>query len=110
LLDDSKFTSDGPSATMKKALPGGVDRDAVLYDLKDAMVRTKHGLRQGDPFTNTSLHDEVEQAQVGKATVDSLVAELKSTPTFRYGAGGELSYTIAWSPSRQRMVRIFSCC
>jgi hypothetical protein len=110
ILTDTMFTKDGPSATMKKAYPGGVDRDAVLYDLKDAMVREKHNLRPGDPFTDVSLHDEVEKAQVSKAAVDSLVTEVAKMPTFRYEAGGEVSYTLAWSPSKQRMVRIFACC
>ena len=110
LLADDMFTTDGPSATMKKAYPGGVDRDAVLYDLKDGMVREKHGVRQGDRFTNPALHDEVEKAQVPAASVDSLVAELRSSPTFRYHAGGEVSYTLAWSESKQRMIRIFACC
>lgn len=110
ILTDTMFTKDGPSATMKKAYPGGVDRDAVLYDLKDAMVREKHNLRPGDAFADASLHDEVEKAKVSKAAVDSLVTELANMPTFRYEAGGELSYTLAWSPSKQRMVRIFACC
>ncbi|HEX6693606.1 MAG TPA: hypothetical protein VF035_02770 [Longimicrobiales bacterium] len=110
ILTDTMFTKDGPSATMKKAYPGGVDRDAVLYDLKDAMVRAKHSLRMGDPFPDAALHDEVEKVQISKAAVDSLVAEVATMPTFRYEAGGELSYTLAWSPSKQRMVRIFACC
>jgi hypothetical protein len=31
-------------------------------------------------------------------------------PTFTYFAGGEATYTIAWSNTKQRFVKIFSCC
>ena len=46
----------------------------------------------------------------GGRVVESLVAELRDKPTFRYFAGGEATYAIAWSEEERRFVTIWACC
>jgi hypothetical protein len=42
--------------------------------------------------------------------VSALVAELRDRPSFRYYAGGEASYGLAWSAREGRLVTVFACC
>ncbi len=109
VLSDSAFTAEGPSAGMKRSIPGGIDRDAVRYDMKEAAVRSKHSLPAGAPL-NSAQYEEMQKTPVSAATIDSIVGELATMSTFTYYAGGEITYTLAWSPLRKRFVRIFSCC
>jgi hypothetical protein len=111
LLVDSAFTADGPSARLKNAAiprpPGakpsphevpGIDRDAVRYDIKMNAVGA------------SASPEAVEEFPVMEASIDSLAEELRAMPTFTYYAGGEVTYTVAWSAVKHRFVRIFSCC
>ncbi len=109
LLSDSSFTADGPSPRMQNTIPGGIDKDAIRYDLKEAQVRAKNSLTNGEPLTSP-MYAELEKAPVTNAAIDSLAAELAKSPTFTYFAGGEITYTLAWSEARKRFVRIFACC
>jgi hypothetical protein len=109
VLNDSSFSASGPPERMKAGIPDGIDRDAVRYDLKEAAVRARHSIRAGAPLP-TALYPELEKEPVAAAVIDSLVAELRTSPTFTYFAGGEVTYTIAWSAAKHRFVRIFSCC
>ncbi|MEO5510047.1 MAG: hypothetical protein ABIV28_05910 [Longimicrobiales bacterium] len=109
LLSDSAFSTGGPPARMQKALPGGIDRDAIRYDLKEAAVRGKYGLNAAQQLTGP-MFAEMEKVPVSNASIDSLATELKAMPTFTYYAGGEATYTVAWSQVKRRFVRIFSCC
>jgi hypothetical protein len=94
---------------LKQSIPGGIDRDAVRYDLKEDGVRRKNGLPAGARLTPTQ-YAQLEGMPVTEAAIDSLVHELKSSPTFMYFAGGEVTYALAWSALKNRFVRIFSCC
>jgi hypothetical protein len=109
VLSDSAFTSDGPPARLTDNFPDGIDHDAIRYDLKEATVRERHGLRPAQPLRG-SMYDEMEKVEVPTAAIDSLAAELSDMPTFTYFAGGEVTSTIAWSAARNRFIRIFSCC
>jgi hypothetical protein len=42
--------------------------------------------------------------------VRALAAELRDRPSFRYFAGGEATYAVAWSPSERRFVVVYGCC
>lgn len=113
LLSDSSFTSDGPSALLRNSpdakASGGISHDAVLYDLKEAVVRVLHAAPTGVPLTPPQLA-EIDTINISNAAVATLANELKKMPTFTYHAGGEVTYTIAWSAEKKRFVRIFSCC
>jgi hypothetical protein len=109
LLSDDRFTSDGPSVQLGKSIPGGIDRDAVRYDLKEEAVRARHRVPRGVALT-PPMYAELEKAPAPESTIDSLITELKTRPTFTYYGGGEVTSTVAWSASRGRFVRIFSCC
>jgi hypothetical protein len=126
LLADSAFTSNGPSDRLKSAAtprpPGakasahevpGIDRDAIRYDIKYHAVRAQHALKPGDALLLAlppKMYDEMEKYPVAEASIDSLADELEAMPTFTYYAGGEVTYTIAWSNTKRRFVKIFSCC
>jgi hypothetical protein len=113
LLADSAFTSDGPSARLRNSpegkTTGGIVHDAVLYDIKEADVRASHAVPAGVALTPPQIA-EMDTINVANADVLSLASELKDMPTFTYHAGGELTYTISWSESKKRFVKIFSCC
>ena len=108
LLSDSSFSADGPSQQLKNSVAGGME-DAIRYDLKEYAVRQKNSLPASAPLT-PSLHAQVESTTVSNAAIDSLVKELDTAPTFRYFAGGEVTYIVAWSEVKKRFVRIFACC
>ena len=40
----------------------------------------------------------------------ALAAELRDRPAFRYHAGGEATYAVAWSPRERRFVVVHACC
>ena len=54
--------------------------------------------------------NQLARDSVGDARVESLVAELRDRPTFRYFAGGEATYAIAWSEEERRFVTVWACC
>lgn len=116
VLEDSAFVADGLPARMRQAaIPSGgketsgIDRDAIRYDLKENAVRVSHALPRTAPLRGAML-DEMQNAAVRDAAIDSLASELKGMSTFTYFAGGEVTNTIAWSRAKHRFVRVFSCC
>lgn len=111
LTADKSFSAGGPSARLRGASPktGGIDRDAVRYDIKEQGVRAAMHIPAGSPLTTAALTAQ-EKIPVSDASIDSLIAELKSQPTYTFFAGGEVTNTIAWSNAKHRFVRIFSCC
>ena len=87
-------------------------RDAIRYDVAEEMWRRANGVPI-DSSTPPSAMDAINQLardSVSDARVESLVAELHDRPTFRYFAGGEATYAIAWSDEERRFVTIWACC
>ena len=110
VLADSAFRTGVPGSaadTMRAAMM----RDAIRYDIATNQWRTQHGLALGAEIPPTA-HDSINiaAAAVPKAQIDALFRELQGKKSFTFFAGGEVTYSIAWSDREQRFVTIFSCC
>ena len=110
VLADSAFRTGVPGSaadTMRTMMM----RDAIRYDIATNEWRTRHGLALGAEIPPTA-HDSINvaAAAVPKSQIDALFQELKGKKSFTFFAGGEVTYSIAWSDREQRFVTIFSCC
>jgi hypothetical protein len=86
-----------------------VDRDQIAYSVADRDWRDEHGF--GDTLEIPSeAYNDIDADDANADRVSGLVAELLGMPAFRYYAGGEANYTVAWSPSERRFFTIWSCC
>jgi hypothetical protein len=107
LLADSAFR---PTVAF---LGGASDRDRTLretiaFDLRVAAERRRRGLPPGAELPAAAAQSPRPSADTARAA--ALAAELRDRPAFRYYAGGEASYAVAWSPSERRFVVVLSCC
>ena len=107
LLADSAFR---PAAAF---LGGASDvdrtlRETIAFDLRVAAERRRRGLPPGAELPVEAAQSPRPSADTARA--GALAAELRDRTAFRYYAGGEASYAIAWSPSERRFVVVFSCC
>jgi hypothetical protein len=88
LLADSAFL---PRTTDARGNRVPVDREAIDADVLEA------------PGAGPSGWSRARR-------VAALVEELRGRPTYTYFAGGEETYTIAWSDRERRFVKVFACC
>jgi hypothetical protein len=86
-----------------------VDREQVAYSAAERDWRDRHGYADTTQIP-AEAHTEIRAADASADRVSGLVTELLGMPAFRYFAGGEANYTIAWSPSERRFFTIWSCC
>lgn len=84
-----------------------VDTNALRYHLAETALaeRRDPSLAAGRPPLTVT-----EPAQVPTALVTRTAAEVRTQPSYTYFAGGEETYTIRWSPTLRRFVRVFACC
>lgn len=110
VLADSAFRT-GVSGSSADTMRASMMRDAIRYDVATNELRTAHGLPLGAEIP-PSAHDSINvlAAAVPKARIDALYDELKGKRSFTFFAGGEVTYSIAWSDREKRFVTIFSCC
>jgi hypothetical protein len=110
LLSSASFRPAGTElATDERMNPEGM-RDAIRYDVAEEMWRRANAIPI-DSSTPPSALDAVNglaRDSVSDARVESLVAELRDRPTFRYFAGGEATYAIAWSDEERRFVTVWA--
>lgn len=92
-------------------IPAMMMRDAIRYDIATHRLRTSHGLAPGAEVP-AAAHDSINMlaAAVSRADIDTLFRELRGRKSFTFFAGGEVTYSIAWSDREQRFVTVFSCC
>lgn len=112
LLSNSAFQPAGRGLTTDERLNRESMRDAIRYDIAEERWRIANGV-PADSSTPPQAHDAINriaQDSVSEAQIESLVAELRDRPTFRYFAGGEATYAIAWSDEEQRFVTVWACC
>jgi hypothetical protein len=113
LLADAAFEPLPEAAAPRTAVAADAARlDAVRYDVAEHEVRQARAVPLGDPLP-ADAHDAVEAAARAPATTSratTLARELRDRPTFRYHAGGEARYAMAWSPRERRFVRVYACC
>ena len=83
-------------------------RDAIAFDVRVDGERRRRRLPPGAELPVAAR--ESPRAVADTARVRALAAELRDRPAFRYHAGGEASYAIAWSEREQRFVVVYGCC
>jgi hypothetical protein len=107
----ARLVSDAALRAVRGVDPRGrlvdVDTNAIRYHLAETALaeRRDPSLAAGQPPLA-----ETEPARVPTSLVTRTAAELKGQPSFTYFAGGEETYTIRWSPSLKRFVRVAACC
>jgi hypothetical protein len=112
LLGNGSFRPGGTEVTTDERMNREGMHDAIRYDLAEEMWRRANGIPI-DSSTPPSAMDAVNalaRDSVSDARIESLVAELRDRPTFRYFAGGEATYAIAWSDEERRFVTVWACC
>lgn len=87
------------------------DLDAIRYDIAEHEYRAANALKLWEPLTAAGRNEiNTRSRAVPLARVQAVAADTRDAPAFKYYAGGEETYVIAWSTSEGRMVRIFACC
>lgn len=112
LLSNEAFLPGGQEMTTDARLNREGMRDAIRFDVAEEMWRRAQGI-PADSSTPPSAMDKINllaRDSVSDARVESLVAELRDRPAFRYFAGGEATYVIAWSDEERRFVTVWACC
>lgn len=112
LLGDDAFLPGGTEMTTDARLNREGMRDAIRFDVAEEMWRRTNNL-PADSSTPPSAMNAINAIaldSVSDARVESLVAELRDRPSFRYFAGGESTYVIAWSDEERRFVTVWACC
>ena len=107
LLADSAFR---PTAEL---LGGAGDRDRAFRDVVAFDVSVAEERRRRRLGPTARLPESVRQSPkptTDTARVRALATELRDRPAFRYFAGGEATYAVAWSPTERRFVVVYSCC
>jgi hypothetical protein len=84
-------------------------RQSIAYDLAEHRYREAHHLAPDAPVPSAA-DDELRSGEPPRAQVDSLVRELRPRRSYKFHAGGEATYVIAWSPTEQRFVTVYACC
>ena len=109
ILADSAFIrgTDAPRYSGKTS----ADLDAIRYDIAEHEYRTAKSLKKWDPLPRGAYEELNTFARaVTAARIQTVAAETSTGPAFKYYAGGEENYVVAWSASEARMVRIAACC
>jgi len=109
----ARLLSDSAFRPTRAFLGGASDVDAMLretiaFDVNVAEERRRRGLSPADTLPVAAR--ESPAAVSDAARVRALAAELRDAPAYRYYAGGEASYAIAWSRAERRFVVVFACC
>jgi hypothetical protein len=110
VLGDNSFRPGGTALTPDERMNREGMHDVIRYDIAEEIWRRANGIPV-DSSTPPTAMDAVEafaRDSVSDARVESLVAELRDRPTFRYFAGGEATYAIAWSEEERRFVTVWS--
>lgn len=109
IFNDSAFItgSAAPGYTGK----ADADLDAIRYDVAEHEYRAAKSIKRWDPLP-AGAHGEINTfaRAVLVARIQAIATETRDKPAFKYYAGGEETYVVAWSPSEGRMVRIAACC
>ena len=112
LLGNAAFRPGGDELTTDERMNREGMRDAIRDDVAEEMWRQANRIPidSSTPPSAAAAIDTIAHDRVSDARVESLVAELRDRPTFRYFAGGEANYAIAWSEEERRFVTVWACC
>ena len=112
ILGNASFRAGGDELTTDERMNREGMRDAIRDDIAEEMWREAHNIPvdSSTPASAAAAIDTIAHDRVSDARIESLVAELRDRPTFRYFAGGETNYAIAWSEEERRFVTVWACC
>ena len=112
LLGNNSFRPGDAALTTDERMNREGMHDAIRYDVAEEMWRqaTRVPIDSSTPPTALDAIEAFARDSVSDARIESLVAELRGRPTFRYFAGGEVTYAISWSDEERRFVTVLSCC
>ena len=112
VLGSASFHPGGSELTTDERLNREGMHDAIRDDVAEEMWRRANQIPidSSTPAAAAAAIDAIARDSVSDARVESLVAELRDRPTFRYFAGGEATYVVAWSDEERRFVTIWACC
>jgi hypothetical protein len=112
VLGHNAFRPGGSEVTTDERMNREGMHDAIRSDVAEAMWRAANGIPidSSTPPAALEVIDAMARDSVSDARVESLVAELRDRPTFRYFVGGEETYAIAWSEEERRFVTVWACC
>jgi hypothetical protein len=112
VLASSSFQAGGSVLTTDERMNRDGMRDAIREDIAEEMWRRANQIPidSSTPPTAAEAIYVMARDSVSDARIESLVAELRDRPIFRYFAGGEANYAIAWSEEERRFVTIWACC
>jgi hypothetical protein len=84
-----------------------VDTNAIRYHLSEMALaeRRDPSLAAGRPPLAATDPESVPTALVTRTA-----QEVRGQPSYTYFAGGEETYTLRWSPTLERFVRVAACC
>jgi len=112
VVGSTSFHPAGSKLTTDERLNREGMHDAIREDVAEETWRRANRIPidSSTPASAAAAIDAIARDSVSDARVESLVAELRDRPTFRYFAGGEANYSIAWSDEERRFVTIWACC
>lgn len=112
ILGSASFRPGGSELTTDERMNREGMRDAIREDVAEEVWRRANRIPidSSTPPSAAEAIYAIARDSVSDARVESLVAELRDRPTFRYFAGGEATYAIAWSEEERRFVTIWACC
>jgi hypothetical protein len=110
VLGSAAFRPGGTELTPDERVNRDGMHDAVRYDVAEDMWRRANNV----PIDSSTPQDAMEAVaqlardSVSDARVESLVAELRDRPTFRYFPGRDAVYVLAWSDEERRFVIVWT--
>ncbi len=112
VVGSTSFHPGGSELTTDERLNREGMHEAIRDDVAEETWRRANQIPidSSTPSSAAAAIDAIARDSVSDARVESLVAELRGRPTFRYFAGGEATYAIAWSEEERRFVTIWACC
>ena len=110
IFADSQFITGSATASNTGQLD--VDIEAIRHDLAEHQYRTTKKLARWSPISGSDAWADINDIAktIPLTRLNAIAAETRDKPAFRYWAGGEETYVVAWSPTEKRMVRIAACC
>ena len=110
VLGSTAFRPGGTELTTDERMNREGMHDAVRYDVAEDMWRRANNVPVDSSTPQAAMEAVAQLARdsVSDTRVESLVAELRDRPTFRYFAGRDAVYVLAWSDEERRFVIVWT--
>ena len=110
VLSSAAFRPGGTELTADERMNREGMHDAIRYDVAEDMWRRANNVPIDSSTPGGAIEEVAQLARdsVSDTRVESLVAELRDRPTFRYFAGQDATYVLAWSDEERRFVIVWT--